>query len=95
MRHTHTKRIKNTIRKSSEGYTLTVSRSFVPNKGSKIMFREVEVNPIQNTVITYGTTPAKRDLEKIYETSLSAYYKTMHGYKKFKKKLNCHYKEAM
>ena len=53
-----TKRIKNTITKRNGEYALVTSKSFVPNKGSKVFFRSTDVNPVQCTVTVYGTPPA-------------------------------------
>ena len=94
MSHNYTKRIKNTITFNGENYALTTSKSFVPNKGSKVFFRQTDVNPIQCTVTFYGAPPAHKYLKSIYDKNMDAYYTTMKNYKKFRKKRNKSFRVA-
>ncbi len=94
-KHTHTKRIENTIRKIGDKYELATKKVFVPNKGSKKMFRHIEVNPVQQTVTICGTPPALKDIKAIYETTVEIWYKTMYGHKKLKRSLNKQYRTAV
>lgn len=92
MSHNYTKRIENRIKLVKGKYVLSTHRIFVPNAGSKVFFRQVEVDPINKMITVCGTPPALKHLKEIYDTAMSNYYKTTHGYKHLKKKLNRHYR---
>ena len=92
MSHNYTKRIENRIKLIKGTYVLSTHRIFVPNKGSKVFFRQVEVDPINSIVTICGTPPALKHIKEIYDVAMSKYFKTMHGYKHLKKKLNRHYR---
>ena len=91
----YTKRIKNVISKSGESYTLTTSRTFVPNSGSKKMFHGGEVYSQAEQIVIYGTPPALRDLKKLYTEAMVNYFTVRKGYKKLKKQTNKMHRRAM
>ncbi len=83
------KRIENTITKQKDGtYTLLTKRIFVPPKGSKVNFRQTEVDAINCSVTLYGVPPAHRDLKAIYEEALTHYNAVMKPYRKMRRRIN-------
>lgn len=90
-----TKRIVNTITKINNTYELTSKRVWVPAKGSKKRYHGTEVNPMKSFIKMTGTPPALKNIQELYETAMSAYYKTMHGHKGLKKKLNKVYRSQV
>ena len=68
MSHNYTKRIENRIKLVKGKYVLSTHKIFVPNKGSKIFFRQVEVDPINKMVTICGTPPALKRIKEIYKS---------------------------